>query len=98
MGGGDEPCDGVFGAAVTRWAGSPRAVGRDVFRHPGDGSVEWLQLVPGAVASVVLGAFAAGFRSDARPWGASAELGEALLAQAHQMCTWWHRVREGTVQ
>lgn len=30
--------------------------------------------------------------------GASAELGEALLAQAHQMCTWWHRVREGTVQ
>ena len=30
--------------------------------------------------------------------GASAELGAALLAQAHQMCTWWHRVREGTWQ
>ncbi len=30
--------------------------------------------------------------------GQSQELGEALLAQAHQMCTWWHRVREGTVQ
>ena len=30
--------------------------------------------------------------------GASAELGEALLAQAHQMFTWWHRVREGTLQ
>jgi transposase len=29
--------------------------------------------------------------------GASAELGEALLAQAHQMFTWWHRVREGTL-
>jgi transposase len=30
--------------------------------------------------------------------GASEELGAALLAQAHQMCTWWHRVREGTLQ
>jgi transposase len=30
--------------------------------------------------------------------GASAELGEALLAQARQMFTWWHRVREGTLQ
>src|SRR3989442_14835435 len=30
--------------------------------------------------------------------GASAELGEALLAQAHQMFTWWHRVRAGTLQ
>src|SRR5215813_7960982 len=27
--------------------------------------------------------------------GASEEIGEALLAQAHQMLTWWHRVREG---
>jgi transposase len=27
--------------------------------------------------------------------GASEEIGEALLAQAHQMFTWWHRVREG---
>jgi transposase len=30
--------------------------------------------------------------------GQSQELGEALLAQAHQMFTWWHRVREGTLQ
>jgi transposase len=30
--------------------------------------------------------------------GCSAELGEALLAQAHQMFTWWHRVREGTLK
>jgi transposase len=30
--------------------------------------------------------------------GASAELGEALLAQAHQMFTWWHRVRDGTLK
>jgi len=30
--------------------------------------------------------------------GTSAELGVALLAQAHQMCPWWHRVREGTLQ
>ena len=29
--------------------------------------------------------------------GASEEIGAALLAQAHQMCTWWHRVREGTL-
>ena len=28
--------------------------------------------------------------------GASAERGEALLAQAHQRLPWWHRVREGT--
>ncbi len=30
--------------------------------------------------------------------GRSAEIGEALLAQAHQMVTWWHRVREGTLK
>jgi transposase len=26
------------------------------------------------------------------------EIGEALLAQAHQMFIWWHRVREGTLR
>jgi transposase len=30
--------------------------------------------------------------------GASEKIGEALLAQAHQMFTWWHRVREGTLK
>jgi transposase len=30
--------------------------------------------------------------------GRSEEIGEALLAQAHQMFTWWHRVREGTLR
>lgn len=30
--------------------------------------------------------------------GASEKIGEALLAQAHQMFTWWHRVRAGTLQ
>ena len=30
--------------------------------------------------------------------GGSEEIGDALLAQAHQMCSWWHRVREGTLQ
>src|SRR5919202_1541203 len=30
--------------------------------------------------------------------GCSEEIGDALLAQAHQMFTWWHRVREGTLQ
>jgi transposase len=30
--------------------------------------------------------------------GASEGIGKALLAQAHQMFTWWHRVREGTLQ
>jgi transposase len=29
--------------------------------------------------------------------GVSEEIGDALLAQAHQMFTWWHRVREGTL-
>jgi transposase len=29
--------------------------------------------------------------------GRSEEIGDALLAQAHQMFTWWHRVREGTL-
>ena len=28
----------------------------------------------------------------------SEEIGDALLAQAHQMFTWWHRVREGTLK
>jgi len=30
--------------------------------------------------------------------GCSEEIGDALLAQAHQMFAWWHRVREGTLQ
>jgi transposase len=30
--------------------------------------------------------------------GPSEEIGDALLAQAHQMFTWWHRVRDGTLQ
>jgi len=30
--------------------------------------------------------------------GRSEEIGDALLAQAHPMFTWWHRVREGTLQ
>ena len=30
--------------------------------------------------------------------GRSEALGEALLAQAHQMFTWWHRVRAGTLK
>jgi len=29
--------------------------------------------------------------------GPSAEIGQALLGQAHQMFVWWHRVREGTL-
>src|SRR5438128_8392702 len=30
--------------------------------------------------------------------GVCEELGDALLAQAHQMFSWWHRVREGTLK
>ncbi len=30
--------------------------------------------------------------------GRSEEIGEALLAQTHQMFTWWHRVRAGTLK
>jgi transposase len=30
--------------------------------------------------------------------GCSEEIGDALLAQAHQMFAWWHRVREGTLK
>jgi transposase len=30
--------------------------------------------------------------------GVCEEIGDALLAQAHQMFAWWHRVREGTLK
>ena len=30
--------------------------------------------------------------------GGSEAIGDALLAQAHQMFTWWHRVRDGTLK
>src|SRR5438445_4140333 len=30
--------------------------------------------------------------------GCAEEIGDALLAQAHQMFTWWHRVRQGTLR
>ena len=98
MGRRDELGDRVCGPDVTRWPGRPRPAGGDVCRYPGDGSLQCLQLVPGAVAAAVLGASAPGFHSDVRPRGDSAALGEALLAQARQMFTWWHRVREGTLQ
>src|SRR5262249_12160836 len=68
MGGGDKRGDGVYGAAVTRWPGGPRAVGGAVWWHLGDRSLECLPLVPGAVAAALLGALTEGLRSDARPW------------------------------
>ena len=30
--------------------------------------------------------------------GCSKAIGDALLVQAHQMFTWWHRVRQGTLK
>src|SRR6266849_9505678 len=68
MGCSDHVGHRVCGAAVARRPCRPRAVGADVCWHPGDGSLERVQLVPGAVASGVLGALTEGFRSDARPW------------------------------
>jgi hypothetical protein len=59
----------VFVVRLSRGGHVARVVGRDVFRHLGHGSLQCLQWVPGAVASAVLGALAAGLRSDARPWG-----------------------------
>ena len=86
MGGGDELGDGVCGAAVTRWPVARALLGRDVCRHPGDGSLQCLQLVPGAVASGVLGATCCGISTAMRDrGGCSEEMGDALLAQAHQM-------------
>src|SRR4029450_9265414 len=68
MGGGDEYGHGVSDPDVPRRPGGLRAAGRALRRHPGDRPLQRLQLVPGAVASAVLGASAAGFRSDAKPW------------------------------
>jgi len=61
--------DGVFGALVARLSSRQGTLGREIFRHFGDGPLECLQLVSGAVAPVVLGASAAGLRSDDRPRG-----------------------------
>ena len=49
----DELGDRVLGADVPWWPRGSRVVGRDVRRHPGDGPLQCLQLVPGAVASAV---------------------------------------------
>ena len=38
------------------------------------------------------------FEAMRRRGGRSKELGDALLAQAHQMLRWWHRVRDGTLK
>ena len=56
------------------------------------------QLVSGAMAPGVLGAPPERFRSDARPWRVLRSNWGRLLAHARQMFTWWHRVREGTLQ
>src|SRR5712691_1318355 len=69
MGRGDELGDRVFGADVTQWRSGPRAVGRDVCRHCGPRSVSCLPLVSRAVAAALLGASAAGPRSDDGAWG-----------------------------
>jgi transposase len=45
-----------------------------------------------------LGAFVRDFAAMQSRGGVSEELGAALLAQAHQMFAWWHRVREGTLK
>src|SRR5687768_13806815 len=82
VGGGDDMGDGVCGPPVARGEGGPRTAGQEVPGHPGDRSVQRLQLVSGALAAAVLGAFAAGHRSDDRTWrplpgnwGGSAEPG-----------------------
>src|SRR4030095_12251185 len=82
MGGSNELGDGVCGADVPWWSGGARVVRRDLCRYLGDGPLQCLQLVSGAVAAAVLGASAPGFRSDARPreplrgaWGGLAGAG-----------------------
>ena len=61
MGRGDELGDRVLGTDVPWWRRGPRPAGGDVCRHLGDRSLLCLQLVSGAVASGVLGAFTTGF-------------------------------------
>ena len=67
MGGGDKLGDGVWGPHVTRGPRGSRAVGCDVVRHLGAGSLSCVPRVSGAVAAAVRGALAAGLCSDARP-------------------------------
>src|SRR5215470_9662767 len=70
MGGGHELGDRVCGADIPRGPGGSRAAGEGVWGHLGHGSLQCVQLVPSAMAAAVLGAFAAGFCSDAGPWWA----------------------------
>ena len=59
----------VFVVRLSRGGQVARELlGERIRRYPGDGPLQCLQLVSGAVASAVLVAFAAGFRSDSRPW------------------------------
>lgn len=52
--------------------------------------VRWRQLCWAHLLRDFAAMYDRGDRSEA--------IGAALLAQAHQMFTWWHRVREGTLQ
>jgi hypothetical protein len=66
MGGGDEPCARVGGAPGSRWAGGACAAGGGRCRQAGPRPLPCRPRGPGAVASAVLGAWAAGGGSDTR--------------------------------
>ena len=98
VGGGDELGDGVCGAAVMGWPSGPRAVRPEIFWYPGDRPLQCLQLVPGVRWRQLCGShLLRDFEAIRGRGGLSGEIGDALLAQAHPMFEWWHRVREGTL-
>jgi Transposase IS66 family len=88
----------VGGTAVPRGARRARVLRRDVRRHRGHGSLQGVQWVSGTRAPGVLGAPLWRDCEALRDRGGCSEAsGDALLVQAHQLWTWWHRGREGTL-
>jgi hypothetical protein len=98
MGRGDEPGDGVSDPDVPWWQVARELLGEhfsgilvtDRYSAYNWYPVRWRQ--------VCWAHLLRDFEAIRGRGGASEEIGEALLAKAHQMFRWWHRVCEGTLQ
>ena len=98
MGCRDHVGDRVCGAAVPRWARGSRVIRQDVAGILVTDRYSAYKWYPVRWRQVCWAHLLRDFEAMRDRGGCSEAIGDALLAQARQMFTWWHRVREGTLQ
>ena len=98
MGGGDKLCDGVLGAAVPGGQVARELLGEQFSGILVTDRYSAYHWYPVRWRQVCWAHLLRDFEAMRGRGGRSEEIGDALLAQAHQMFTWWQRVREGTLK